>query len=223
MKLILATLAAAASAQWNPSPNVTASWPGNDERPAGAIVQFDSPANSIVNGTGSCSITVNTLTVSFMHFFNAHVFGVYDGSGTWNIAAPSSWEDQGSYSFLVNADAEPANANFDITCQDSAGVPAGTPLLNSFPQDPSAVDARGSFTFQRNGDGSTTVPDSVSLSFDVGNGPTNVTVDDVRLSVSNVGDAWIVSGMDGVVNYDDVWFSIEYGAATVPAYEITIS
>merc|ERR1711934_377034 len=142
------------------------------------------------NGTGSCDVTINTAGVNFVHFFNAHV-STYDGSGTWTVFAMADWEDQGQFSFLVFSDDEPADGDIDVTCQDDSAVADGTVVLGSFPQDPFATDANGVFTVQ--GDDSAN-PESVILS-----------VDDPRLSVSNVGDSWTISGVDSV-NFDDIWF-----------------
>ncbi len=84
-------LAVASAADWpGQNINLTTSWPAseNSERAAGGIWKFESAANQIVNGTGSCDVTINTAGVNFGHFFDAHV-ETYLGTGTWTIYAMS--------------------------------------------------------------------------------------------------------------------------------------
>jgi hypothetical protein len=216
MKYLLPLFAAANAVTWQgQNLNLTVSWPGNDDRAAGGIVTFDSGAGQIANGTGSCDVTINTAGVNFVHFFNAHHAGAYDGSGTWTIAAPSNWEDQGQYQFLFMADDEPDIADISVECQDDSAIADGTVLLSSFPADPSKANSRGSFTFVN---GAADGVDAVTLNWDVGMGATNVTCDDESLTVSNTGDAWTISGV-GAVNYDDIWCDFEMSG--VGSYEIT--
>lgn len=227
-KLAAAGLLAAVSADTWPATdtNLTSHWPAseNSARSAGGIWTFDSPANDIVNGTGSCDVTIATAGVNFVHFFNAHV-ATYDGSGTWTVYAMANWEDQGQFSFLAFSDDEPADGDISVTCQNDAAVADGSVILGSFPQDPFAADANGVFTIQGDDDAN---PASVILSFDAGNGPANLTVDDPRLTVDNVGDSWTISGVDAV-NFDDIWFHMDYATdvngdpITVSSYEITVT
>ena len=111
---MLRVLALAASAQavtWSgTNVNVTTSWATEDQnggahtnapRSAGALVSFDSPAGSIANGTGSCTVTVSNVAVNFAHFFDAHV-GSSGASGVFTLSAHGEHQDQGSYSRVDN-------------------------------------------------------------------------------------------------------------------------
>ena len=65
-------------------------------------------------------------------------------------------------------------------------------------------------------------PEAVIFSFADGHTPDNITVDDPRLTVLQEYDSWIISGLD-IVNYDSVWFNVQYGEFTTPAYEFTVN
>jgi len=224
---MLRVLALAASAQAVTWPatnvNVTTSWPTEDQnmgahtnapRSAGALVSFDSPAGSISNGTGSCTVTVSNVAVNFAHFFDAHV-GSSGASGVFTLSAHGAHQDQGSYSFLVMGDAEPTNADFAVECQDDSAVTG--PVFDSFPQDPEAADATGSFTWE-GALGAT----SVAIDFGVGNAPVNFTMHDPRLTATANADAIVITGLD-VVNFEDVYFSFAYSGSAVSAYDMTIA
>merc|ERR1712226_86940 len=215
MLRILALAAGVKAADWaGTNINVTTSWESNDDTSAGGIVTFESPADAIANGTGSCTVTISTVGLSFVHFFNAHV-GTSGAAGTYELSAHGAHQDTGVYQFLVNSDEAPVEADFDILCQDDAAVSG--PVFDSFPQDAEAATATGSFTWE--GDlGS----DSVVMDFGVGNAPTNFTMHDPRLAVQVVGDTVVVSNM-GAVNYDDVGFDFVYTGATFSAYDITLA
>ena len=60
------------------------------------------------------------------------------------------------------------------------------------------------------------------FSFAEGHTPDNITVDDPRLTVMQEYDSWIISGLEAV-NYDSVWFTVQYGEFTTPAYEFTVN
>ena len=74
----------ASAITYNGDVTLSNSWPANDHVEAGAIWEFSIPAGMISNGTGSCSVRIDTQGVSFVHFFNAHV-KIYDGLGTYEI------------------------------------------------------------------------------------------------------------------------------------------
>lgn len=217
--------------------NLTASWPSNgSDRPAGGIYTFDSAANQIVNGTGSCTITFDpaNLAISFIHFFDADV-GVYNPVGQeWTVHAMGAWQDQGSFSFLINSDNEPEIANVDVQCQNDSPVPDGEARLSSFPQDIRATGAEGSFRIQgrdvtsnshHEGEPATDYTDTVVLSFPVDSRIANFTMHDQRLAVSQTGDAFTITNL-GFANYYDVYFEFDYGTAddgsliVVASYEV---
>lgn len=92
MLIKLASLIASAYAMQVPGQvTLSNSWPSNDHAEAGGIWEFTIPADMIVNGTGSCSVSVGTVGLSFVHFFNAHV-GQYNGLGTYEIYAVENWQ-----------------------------------------------------------------------------------------------------------------------------------
>jgi len=218
-KLVGLGLAATASAVWNPSlVNITTAWPGNDDRQAGAIVNFDSPAGAISGGNGTCDVTVSTNGVSFVTFFNAHVLPI-NAVGTWTITAMGDWQDQGSFDFMVFADDTPVDGDITVECQDDTALSAGKIVLSSFPNDFPVDTARGSFSKVGNGGW----PSEVVLSFDSGFAPQNFTIDDPRLLVNEQSDSFVISGLDAV-NYQDVWFSLGFEEGkTVASYDITVS
>lgn len=213
----IAALAGVAAAQWAGTIGNMTTWGGDAP---GAMVWFDSPAGAISGGAGSCDVSIAG-NVGFVHFSNAHTSN-YDGSGTWTVYAPSSWEDQGTYEFIYFADAEPAEGDVSVSCQNDVALAEGTPLLSSFPQAPDAESARGSLTAINH-----VFPSDVSMSFNAGDGPAGIYMDDPNLTASLVADdSWVISGMDSV-NYHDVWFTMVYDNSTgsfntVSAYDITI-
>lgn len=223
MLRVLALAGATQAITWTGVHNVTTSWPQEDQnggdhtnapRSAGALVSFTSPAGQIANGTGSCTVTVNNLNVNFAHFFDAHV-GTSASAGVFSLSAHGAHQDEGSFSFLVMADAEPTNSDFVVECQNDAGVSG--PVLDSFPQDPEAPDATGSFTWE-----GALGASSVAIDFGVGNAPVNFTLHDPRLSAVAQADAVVISGLD-VVNFDDVYFSFSYAGNAISAYDMTIT
>merc|ERR1711981_415436 len=224
---MLRVLALAASTQaitWSGSNvNVTTSWPTEDQnggahtnapRSAGALVTFDSPVDQIANGPGSCTLTVSNVNVNFAPFFDAHV-GASPSQGVYTLSAHGAHQDQGSYSFLVMGDAEPQNGDFAVECQNDAGVTG--PVFDSFPQDPEAADATGSFTWE-----GALGASSVAIDFGVGNAPVNFTMHDPRLTATPNADAVVISGLDAV-NFEDVYFSFAYSGAAISAYDMTIT
>ena len=90
-------------------------------------------------------------------------------------------------------------------------------LFDSFPQDPSATSAVGSFTWE-----GALGSDSVVLDFGVGNAPANFTMHDSRLSAVASGDSVVISGLNSV-NYDDVYFNFVYAADAISAYDIGVN
>ena len=70
---------------------MTTSWPGNDHAEAGGLWEFSIPGGMIANGTGSCSVSISTVGLSFVHFFNAHV-KQYNGVGNYDIYAVETWQ-----------------------------------------------------------------------------------------------------------------------------------
>merc|ERR1712226_1452362 len=63
MLRILALAAGVKAADWaGTNINVTTSWESNDDTSAGGIVTFESPADAIANGTGSCTVTISSRT-----------------------------------------------------------------------------------------------------------------------------------------------------------------
>ena len=89
--------------------------------------------------------------------------------------------------------------------------------MDSFPQDPQATDATGSFTWE-----GALGASSVAIDFGVGNAPVNFTLHDPRLSAVAQADAVVISGLD-VVNFDDVYFSFSYAGNAISAYDMTIT
>jgi len=223
MLRVLALAAGAQAITWSGSDlNVTTSWPAevitadhtNVGRSAGGLVTFNSPAGQIANGTGSCTVTVSNINVEFAHFFDAHV-GTSAGAGVFTLSAHGAHQDTGSFNFLLMADAEPQNGDIAVECQNDAAVTG--PVFDSFPQDPEAADATGSFTWE--GDlGS----DSVAIDFGFGNAPVNFTMHDPRLSAVANSDTIVISGLEAV-NFDDVYFSFVYANSAISAYDLTIT
>lgn len=223
-KLVGLGLLSAASATWNPSlVNITSAWPGNDDRPAGGIVNFDSPAGAISGGNGTCDVTISTAGVSFVSFFNAHVLSI-QAVGVWTITALGEWQDQGSFDFIMFADDMPQDGDVVVECQDDTALNQGQVVLSSFPNDFPVETARGSFAKVGNGGW----PSEVVLTFDSGMAPQNFTIDDPRLTVTENTDSFVISGLDAV-NYQDVWFSLGFaddGTGTplsVASYDITVT
>lgn len=217
----LVGLASVASATWNPAlVNITTSWPGNDQRPAGALVQFDSPAGQISGGNGTCEVAITTAGVSFVSFFNAHVLPYNPTKQAYEITGGGAdWQDQGFFDFIVFADDEPADGDITVSCQDDSPLDEGTIVLSSFPNDFPVDNARGSFTKI----GSAGWPSEVILSFDTGFAPQNFTMDDPRLLVTEQSDSFVISGLDQV-NYNDVWFSLGFEEGkTVASYDIQVN
>jgi len=104
--LVLFFFAAASAQDWAPTLiNITTSWPGNSDTSAGAVIQFDSPAGDISEGSGSCDITITTAGTSFVHFFDADILS-HGAMGLWTICAMGSWQDLGTFNFLLLSDAE---------------------------------------------------------------------------------------------------------------------
>jgi len=212
----LALAAGVKAADWaGTNVNVTNSWPAseNSDRTAGGIISFDSPAGQIANFTGSCTVSIATSNVNFVHFFNAHV-GISAAAGEYTISA-SGAQDAGSYTFLVFADDEPVDADVSVACQNDAAVTG--PVFDSFPQDPFASSATASFSWRGDLGG-----DTVAFDFGAGNAPNNFTMHDPRLAVEQTGDVFTVSNM-GAVNYEDVGFSFEYADGRISAYDITLA
>jgi hypothetical protein len=223
MLIKLATLITTAHAMQVPGQvTLTNSWPSNDHAEAGGIWEFTIPADMIVNGTGSCSVSIATVGLTFVHFFNAHV-GQYNGLGTYEIYAVENWqgtpaETESTFSFLTYSTDQSLDTDVTVMCQDDTPLAANAVLLSSFPQNPMATEARGSFTTK-----DALFPEAVILSFANGQGPANISIEDPRLVVLQQEDNWIITGLDAV-NYQSVWFSMVYGAGgVVPAYEITIN
>jgi len=225
MLRILTLAAGAQAATWSATNlNVTTSWAAEDRsdnsahtepaRAAGALVSFDSPAGWLTNGTGTCTITVDStaVQVEFAHFFDAHVLNS-NAPGVFQITAFGNHQDQGSFNFLVMGDAQPVNANFDVSCQNDTAVTG--PVLDSFPQDPQATEATGSFTWDGDLGAS-----SVVLDFNAA--PVNFTTHDPRLTATATGTSIEISGLD-IVDFNDVYFSFSYGGAAQAAYEMTIA
>merc|ERR1712178_477671 len=184
----LVGLASVASAAWNPAlVNITTSWPGNDQRPAGALVQFDSPAGQISGGNGTCEVAITTAGVSFVSFFNAHVLPYNPTKQAYEITGGGeNWQDQGFFDFIVFADDEPADGDITASCQDDDPLAEGTIVLSSFPNDFPVDHARGSFT-------------------KIGSGgwPTEVIIS--GLDQVNYGDVWFSLGFEEgktVASYD---------------------
>jgi len=202
------------SASWTPTASLTTSWPGNSERPAGAIVEFSSDAGSISDGSGTCQVTVATNGVNFAHFFDAHV-GLSTTPGEFTLAAHGDHQDDGKFVFMIFADDKLQVADFSVTCQNDTALTG--PVLDSFPQDPAATSAVGSFTWE-----GALGSDSVVLDFGAGNAPMNFTMHDSRLTTLVSGDTVVVSGLD-TVNFQDVYFNFNYGGDAISAYEIGVS
>ena len=109
------------SASWTPTASLTTSWPGNSDRPAGAIVEFSSDAGSISDGSGSCQVTVATIGVNFAHFFDGHV-GPSTTPGEFTLAAYGGHQDDGKFVFMVFADDKPKVADFTVACQNDSAI-----------------------------------------------------------------------------------------------------
>ena len=109
------------SASWSASPSLTTSWPGNADRPAGAIVEFASDSGSIADGSGSCQVTVSTNGLNFAHFFDAHV-SQSTTAGEFVLSAHGSHQDNGKFVFMVFADDKPKVGDFLIECQNDTAV-----------------------------------------------------------------------------------------------------
>ena len=123
MKIILPFLTSSCfAATWNPSASVTTSWPGNSDRPAGAIVEFFSEAGSIADGSGSCKVTVGTNGVNFAHFFDAHVGNQGSNDDVFTLSAHGGHQDDGKFVFMVFADDKPKVGDFSIECQNDTAV-----------------------------------------------------------------------------------------------------
>merc|ERR1712167_436100 len=108
----------------------------------------------------------------------------------------------------MGGDAEFTNADIAVECQND--TPVTGPVFDSFPQDPQAADATGSFTWE-----GALGSDSVVLDFGVGNAPVNFTMHDPRLSASAQADSVVISNLD-IVNFEDVYFSFSYAGAAIP-------
>lgn len=225
--------------------NLTVSWPGNNDRPAGGIWVVDSPADKIVNGTGSCELTINTAGVQFLHFFNADVGEWSVAENKWTFYAMGNWQDKGQFSFVVNADDEPQDGDIEVSCQNDTPVADNVAVLSSFPQDISNRKFSGSFRIMgRNYDTQagahdheeddadtpakpkTTYADSVVLSFPEGMAPVNFTMHDRHLTATQTGASIVISGL-GQANFYDTWFEGFYAEdadgnpKVVASYEIT--
>lgn len=216
---IAGAIATAAADVWAPVAQNMTIWPANDHTNAGAEFMYASGAGMISNGTGSCDVSIATAGVAFVHFYDAHV-STYQGANTWTIYAMNTWEDTGSFTFMYQSTATPDAGDVTVSCQNDAALADGSAVLSSFPQAIDAHSARGSFTTMNK-----SWPAEISLSFSVGEGPADIMMDDINLSATEVAaDSWTISGMDSAVNYDDVWFTMQYNSnnITVPAYGITL-
>jgi len=185
----------------------------------GAEVTFtidEADIGSITNGTGYCDIDIATDQVEFAHFYFAHV-AQSSTAGSYRIYLMNEGEGA-SQSFIFTANAEPIASDISIVCTGDDAMPSGSVVLSSFPRTPHETKTRGSFTAK-----DFAWPAEVVLSFDANTGPANITLDDPYLTLSGSGDSWIISNVAEKVNYNDVWFELDFGDnPATPAASITL-